>query len=253
MGGQEIAGVVLAAGFGTRLRPLTDLRPKALCPVDNVPLVDLALERLVAVASDVAVNVHHHREQLERHLAGRAHLSVEEREPLGTAGALGALRDWLGGRAVMVTNVDGWHRGRLSSLVESWDGECLRMLVTHDPLRGDFGPWRFAGTSLMPADVVAGLQPVPSGLYETCWAQAWEMGRLELVPLEGPFFACDTPADYLAANLEASGGRSVIGPGAVVEGEVVRSVVWPDSVVGRGERLVEAIRAGRDLTVQVRR
>lgn len=249
--GEQIAGVVLAAGFGTRLRPLTELRPKALCPVDNVPLVDLALERLARVTSDVAVNVHHHREQLESHLAGRVHLSVEAQEPLGAAGALGALRDWLGGRPVIVTNVDSWHRGELSTLVESWDGERLRMLVTHDPGRGDFGPWRFAGTSLMPWEVVAGLQPVRSGLFETCWGPAWEQGRLELVPLDGPFFACDTPAEYLAANLEASGGRSVIGPGAVVEGEVVRSVVWPRSVVGRGERLVEAIRAGRDVTVQV--
>ena len=41
-----IVGVVLAAGRGTRLRPLTRLRPKALCPVGNVPLVDLALERV---------------------------------------------------------------------------------------------------------------------------------------------------------------------------------------------------------------
>jgi NDP-sugar pyrophosphorylase family protein len=46
---EDLAGVVLAAGLGTRFRPLTGLLPKALCPVANVPLVDLALERPRAV------------------------------------------------------------------------------------------------------------------------------------------------------------------------------------------------------------
>ena len=47
-GHESPAGVVLAAGLGTRLRPLTHLRPKALCPVGGVPLLDLALERCAA-------------------------------------------------------------------------------------------------------------------------------------------------------------------------------------------------------------
>ena len=77
-----VVGVVLAAGSGTRLRPLTRLRPKPLCPIDNVPLVDLALERLAGVADEVAVNVHHGRDALDAHLDGRVHLSHEEEEPL---------------------------------------------------------------------------------------------------------------------------------------------------------------------------
>src|SRR5688500_13503964 len=100
----SVAGVVLAAGAGTRLRPLTLFRPKALCPVNNVPLVDLAVGRVQAATPSVAVNVHHGRGQLERHLAGRVHLSVEEEEPLGTAGALGRLREWIDGRPVLVHN-----------------------------------------------------------------------------------------------------------------------------------------------------
>ena len=55
----DLCGVVLAAGSGTRLRPLTLELPKALCPVGDVPLVDLALERLRRLGiSDLAVNVH---------------------------------------------------------------------------------------------------------------------------------------------------------------------------------------------------
>src|SRR5687767_16032024 len=93
-----VAGVVLAAGRGTRLRPLTGLRPKALCPVGNVPLVDLALERVRPAVTAVAVNLHHGRDALDAHLAGDVHRSVEEDEPLGTAGALGQLRGWIDGR-----------------------------------------------------------------------------------------------------------------------------------------------------------
>src|SRR3954469_6391145 len=90
-----MAGVVLAAGAGSRLRPLTLVRPKPLCPVGGVPLVDLALARLAPVGGERAVNVHHGREAMEAHLRGRVHLSVERERALGTAGALGALRDWL--------------------------------------------------------------------------------------------------------------------------------------------------------------
>src|SRR5260221_12481427 len=92
-----LAGVVLAAGFGRRLRPLTADHPKALCPVDGVPLVDHALARLAPVVAGPdagAVNVHHPRSAGEAHLGGRVHLSVEGAEALGTAGAPGRPRGW---------------------------------------------------------------------------------------------------------------------------------------------------------------
>ena len=83
-----IAGVVLAAGAGTRLRPLTLLVPKALCPVAGVPLVDHALARLEGRVADAAVNVHHGRALMEEHLHGRVHLSIEAGEaPLAAAPA----------------------------------------------------------------------------------------------------------------------------------------------------------------------
>ena len=245
--GGGVAGIVLAAGLGTRLLPLTELRPKALCPVDNVALVDHGIERLRAHVGAIAVNAHHHTEQMEAHLAGHdVHLSVEEGEPLGTAGAVGNMRGWIDGRAVAVTNGDAWHPGSVDALFDGWDGETLRLLVTHDPERADFGDWRFAGTSLMSWPMVKDLEPVPSGLYEVLWSTVEDV---ELVELDGEFFDCGTPRDYLLANLAASGGESVIASTAVVEGDVERSVVWPDSRVERGERLVEAIRAG-SLTVQ---
>ena len=246
----EVAAVVLAAGFGSRLRPLTDILPKALCPVGNVALVDLALDRVRPLTPHVAVNVHHGRGLLEAHLAGRVHVSVEEPEILGTAGALVQLREWIDGRPAVVVNADAWHRFDLSALLSGWDGERVRLLVVDDPGRADFGRWRHCGASLMPWADVCRLPDAPAGLYEACWRPRWEEGRLELVPRSGPYFDCGTPADYLAANLAASGGASVVGPGARVEGEVVRSVVWAGAVVRRDERLVECIRAGETVTVR---
>lgn len=245
-----LAGVVLAAGLGTRLRPLTYVRPKALCPIDNVPLVDLALDQVATAAGAIAVNVHHGRALMEAHLAERGlHLSIEEPEPLGTAGALGQLKAWIDGRDVLLANADAWREGGLGSLLDGWAGDRTRLLVADDAARGDFGRWRYAGAALIPWSDVRGLSCDPSGLYEVSWKQLDGEGQLELVSLSGRFIDCGTPTEYLAANLAASGGDSVIGAGATVEGELTRSVVWPGAVVRRGEHLVDAVRVWDWLTV----
>jgi NDP-sugar pyrophosphorylase family protein len=249
--GDSLAGVVLAAGAGTRLRPLTRLRPKPLCPVGDRPLVDHALARLAPVTGSVAVNVHHGRAQMEVHLAGRAHLSVEHPRVLGTAGALGALRDWIDGRPTVLTYADAWLEADLADLVAGWDGERVRMLTVPDPDRGDFGDARNCGAALLPWSAVRGLAAEPSGLYRLVWGPAHAEGRLELVKHLGRFVDCGTVADYLAANLAWSGGAPVIGAGAEVEGAVERTVVWPGARVHRQEHLVDAVRAD-ELTVLVR-
>ena len=245
----ELAAVVLAAGKGTRLRPLTDLLPKALCPVKNVALVDTALAQARAVTTHVAVNVHSGRDAMVEHLEGRVHLSIEEPEPLGTAGALGALRDWIGGRDVLVVNADRWHPEDLAAFADGWDRAHVRMLVVPSAVRADFGMWRHTGVCLLPWADVSGLEPVPSGLYEEVWAGHAARDELELIPSTQPFFDCGTPADYLRANMRASGGTTVIGDGAVVRGTAERSVLWRHTTVEPGEHLVDAIRARDDVTL----
>jgi MurNAc alpha-1-phosphate uridylyltransferase len=252
----SVAGVVLAAGAGTRLRPLTLVRPKVLCPLGDRPLVDHAIERFAGVTDAVAVNVHAGRKQLESHLAGRVHLSFEENEALGTAGALGHMRDWIAGRPVLVVNGDTWCPVSMDVLLEpgagwdGWDGERIRVVVVGTdsfragvPVAGALVPWRD----------VAGIPAEPRGLTPI-WLRAAEEGRLESLRLDDgiPWADCGTPASYLAANLHWSGGASVIGAGAVVEGGVERCVVWPGAVVRRHEHLVDAIRADDRITVLVR-
>ena len=249
-----VKGVVLAAGEGTRLRPLTELLPKALCPVGNRPLLDLALERIATVTLDVAVNVHAHPEKMEQYLSQRAfpvHASVEHEELLGTAGAVGRLRDWIAGDAVVVTNVDALTTPDLTQLVDEWDGERIRLLVAFDPHEPDFdGCWKYAGACVMPWSAVRDLPDRPADLYVERWRPAADAGELELVPTRWAFTDCGTPLRYLAANLIVSGGRAVIGEGAVVEGEVEASVVWPGARVAAAERLRHAIRLTDGRTVQ---
>lgn len=250
-----LAGVVLAAGAGTRLRPLTDLRPKALCPVGTVPLLDLALDRLAPLAGGVAVNAHHHAARVaahvEAHTDGAVHVSVERGEALGTAGALGELRPWLDGRAVLVTNADAYLPAGLGSFAQGWDGDRSRLLCAEVDEPGDFPSvrpgLRYVGACLLGWPSVARLEPTPTGLYEVLWRH--ELASLDLVTLAEaglPPVAvdCGTVGEYLAANLHASGGANVVDPAAVVEGTLERCVVWDGAHVAPGEHLVDAVRAG---------
>jgi N-acetyl-alpha-D-muramate 1-phosphate uridylyltransferase len=245
----SLAAVVLAAGIGTRLRPLTLLRPKPLCPVGDRPLVDHALDRVRAAADEVAVNVHAGRDAMEAHLDGRAHLSIEADRPLGTAGALGHLRGWLDGRPALVVNGDAWCPGSLEGFASGWDGERIRLLLVGDD---ELRPTSAVAGALMPWNDLAPLSAEPAGLYEVSWQQAAVEGRVEVVRHDGLFIDCGTPADYLAANLAESGGESVLGEGAVVEGRIERTVVWPGARVWAAEHLVDAIRADGGMTVLVR-
>ena len=211
----------------------------------NEALVDRGIARVGEVADAVAVNVHHGREAMLEHLDGRVHVSVEEPEALGTAGAVGALREWLDGRPAVVVNADGWCEGGLDRLVDGWDGETVRILV---PGGGPLGPRSKIAGSLLPWSIARTIEAEPAGLYEAVWRHR----EVETVAYDGPFVDCGTPADYLRANLVASGGEPVVEPGAQVDGTLVRSVCWSEAVVRPGEVLVDAIRFNERGTVLVR-
>lgn len=246
-----LAGVALAAGSGTRLRPLTNLRPKALCPVGGVPLLDLALARLAVLTGNgpdrLAVNACHLGSQIALHAGGRCHVRIEPQAGLGTAGGLAGLRDWVDGRDVLLTNADSYLPGGIPGFSDDWDGIRARLLCVSTTGKPDFTapdgtPVRYAGACLLPWAQVASLSEAPSGLYEVVWRDA----DLDLVVArpETFFIDCGTPAEYLAANLHASNGENVIGPGATVLGQVHRSVVWDGAWVAPDEVLTDVIRAG---------
>jgi N-acetyl-alpha-D-muramate 1-phosphate uridylyltransferase len=268
-GPDDLVGVVLAAGEGRRLRPLTLLRPKPLCPVGGVALVDGAVERVTATGLPLAANVHHGREQLEAHLAEQhpnTYVSIEERQALGTAGALGRLRPWIAGRGVLVVNGDTWSDADLAAFVAEWDGERISVLVAGS---GGFERRSRIAASIVPWPAVAALEAEPTGLFELCWAPAAAAGTLHVANHRGALVDCGTPSDYLRANLmaveragativaadaEVTGAaeRSVVGAGASVAGVVRSSVLWEGTEVAAGEELDHVIKASARMTVLVR-
>ncbi|QTN19546.1 nucleotidyltransferase family protein [Brevundimonas sp. AJA228-03] len=123
--------MVLAAGLGTRMRPLTDDRPKALVEVGGRALIDHVLDRLVEAGVERAVvNVHWYADRLEAHLAARGRgpeiaISDEREALLETGGGLKKARPLLGDGAVFVANIDSvWTDGASGA---GWADELARL------------------------------------------------------------------------------------------------------------------------------
>ncbi len=120
--------VILAGGLGTRLRPLTRSRPKALVPLLNRPMILHALDALPAMVDEVIIAASYMVDALERFFSGRQEgrriTFVEEEEPLGTGGALRNLEGTLRGR-FLALNVDVISSVKLEGLV-----------ATHEAKRG---------------------------------------------------------------------------------------------------------------------
>src|ERR1700761_48211 len=126
--------MVLAAGLGTRMRPLTLDRPKALVEVAGRALIDHMLDRLHEAGVERAVvNVHWFADRLEAHLEARRGgpeiiISDERRELLETGGGLKKARKLLGDDPVFVANIDSvWiaRRDALAELADLWDPERM--------------------------------------------------------------------------------------------------------------------------------
>ncbi|MFW2343006.1 N-acetylmuramate alpha-1-phosphate uridylyltransferase MurU [Brevundimonas sp.] len=126
--------MVLAAGLGTRMRPLTDDRPKALVEVGGHALIDHVLDRLAeAGVARAVVNVHWFADRLEAHLAARGRgpeitISDERAELLETGGGLKKAMPLLGSDPVFVANIDSVWTDRGDALAELsalWDPERM--------------------------------------------------------------------------------------------------------------------------------
>ncbi len=147
--------MVLAAGLGTRMRPLTETMPKALVPVAGRALIDRVLDELKAAGVERAViNVHHFAERMEEHLAGRRDLEVvisDERDALlDSGGGIQKARPLLGEEPVFLANIDSLWTGAgeppLETLKRAWDPlrmDLLLLLVPRGRGIGFEGPQGF--------------------------------------------------------------------------------------------------------------
>ncbi len=131
--------MILAAGLGTRLRPLTSNIPKALVPVGNRPVIEKVIEYLKTQGvTEFVVNAHHHHKQIVKHLddIGQLGAKIEVRvEPkiLGTGGGIKNTEDFWDTDPFFVINVDILSDIDLAQAYEAHKKDCnLATLILHD-------------------------------------------------------------------------------------------------------------------------
>ena len=222
--------MVLAAGYGTRLKPLTDRVPKPLVPVAGRPMIEYALDKLQSHGvGKIVINVSHLKEQLVAHLAARKNLAIkisEEVEPLETGGGLKKAERLLGHEPVFVINSDIlWTDGRVSALdrlARHWDDEKMDFLLLAQPKSKAVGhdkgedhlfikpgntigwneahaPYIIAGIYIFHPRVLAG---APDGKFSVkiLWHEALSQNRLFCLPHHGCWFQTGTPEDIRKAE-----------------------------------------------------
>ena len=141
---------LLAAGVGSRLRPITDTIPKCMVAIDGRPLIDIWLDAFDAAGVDeVLVNLHHLPDVVRRHLAARtgppAVRTVFEPELLGSAGTLVANRHWVDGEEMFLAcNADNLTDFDLRSLIDEHreHGAVATLTVFHSENRRPEASWR---------------------------------------------------------------------------------------------------------------
>jgi MurNAc alpha-1-phosphate uridylyltransferase len=225
--------MVLAAGLGTRMQPLTLTTAKPLLPIGGRALLDHALDRLAAAGvARAVVNAHWRADLIEAHLAARPPPPPEivlrkEDILLNTGGAVRAARDLLGPDPFFVVNgdsfwLDGPHQ-TLHRLAEAFDPAAVDgVLLVHRTFQvhadvgfGDFavdklgGLRRRAEREVVPY-VYAGVQLIKPGLLDDmpdgpfsmnlAWDRALASGRLRAVVHDGLWFHLSAPSDLADAE-----------------------------------------------------
>jgi mannose-1-phosphate guanylyltransferase len=216
--------VLLAAGVGSRMRPLTDAVPKCMLPIDGQPLLDIWLDAFERAGVDeVLINLHHLPAVVCSYLHGRnagpAVHTVFEPELLGSAGTLVANRDWLGGDdAFLVCNADN-----LTDLDLRWfiSGHLADGAVATVALFRSEEPWRCGIVELDQERTVVGFveKPAqPAGNLANAGVYAFHPGVMD--GIGGPF-----PKDIGYDLLPLLVGRA---KGVLVDG-YFRDIGTPDS------------------------
>lgn len=224
--GVDVCGVVLSAGRGTRLAPFSDTRPKASFPIGSQSLLDRAVDVLRPFVDEIAVNVSGNTDWFAAHVPRDVQMFEEGPDPLGTAGGLYNMQEWISGRDVVVLNADSVLFGDVADFVIGRDQAPTRLLVTLDRSSPDFdGLWRFVGLSTMDRTTLARIGPHTEDLYLDLWKGQLADGEAQLVPFTGLAIDAGTPANLLAANLVESGGRTVVEPGTTVDGTAEQCLV----------------------------
>jgi MurNAc alpha-1-phosphate uridylyltransferase len=225
-------GMVLAAGLGTRLRPITDSTPKPLVTVNGKTLLDRALDHLVLAGVELAVvNLHYKAAMIESHLTRRAKPSIlfsPEEQLLDTGGGIAKALPHLGDPFFVINSDAVWVDGRvpaLSRLARAWQPDRHDALLLVQPTvtaighdgPGDFFldqwgiprrrrereivPFLYAGVQILSHRLFAG---EADGKFSAnrLWDKAIERGRIACVIHDGDWFDVGNPAGLAATEAE---------------------------------------------------
>ncbi len=216
--------MVLSAGLGTRMKPVTDTLPKPLIRVDGRTLIDHALDRLEAAGvKEAVVNTHHLADQVEAHLGGRKKPKIHfspEKKLLDTGGGIANALGLLGDKPFFAVNADALLLNgpydALRRLANTWDEKTMDgLLLLHSTVeaygyrgRGDFcadgggrltrrpegevSPWLFTGIQILHPRLFSG---APKGVFSLnlLYDQAIEAERLYGAVHDGEWFHVGTP------------------------------------------------------------
>ncbi|HEX7966935.1 MAG TPA: nucleotidyltransferase family protein [Stellaceae bacterium] len=229
VGGMTVpqSAMVLAAGLGTRLRPITDRVPKPLVSIGGKALIDHAIDRLAdAGVPRLVVNVHYKSEMIARHLEGRRTPAIalsHEQELLETGGGILKALPLLDEFFYVVNSDVFWLDGKvpaLRRLARTWDAARLDALLLlqrttsalgyegpgdfiMDPLGGvrrrrerEVAPHLFAGVQIVHRRLFDGQKPGKFSL-NPLWDRALAAGRLAAIVHDGEWYHVGTP-DALA-------------------------------------------------------
>lgn len=224
--------MVLAAGLGTRMRPLTNDRPKALVEVGGKALIDHVLDRLAeAGIRRAVVNVHAFAGRLEAHLRRRTDMEIlisDERAALmETGGGLKHARAMLGDAPILVANADSvWTEGgapALTRLIEAFDPAGMDDLLLLVPVErslgfngpGDFfigpdgalahrgaakrAPLAYMGVHMLDPHIIDAWPAGPHGVFPH-WMEMAGRGRLHGVVADAVWMHVGDPAARDAAD-----------------------------------------------------
>ena len=233
------SAMVMAAGLGKRMRPLTATRPKPLVRVAGKPLIDHSLDRIEAAGVEhVVVNVHYLADALEAHLASQKRsfnitISDERDQLLETGGGMVKALPQLSGDPILIVNSDNiWTDGPQDSirhLARHWDGKKMDALLlvirqasaTGHGGRGDFhmdpngrlsrrkpghiAPFVYTGIQLISRRFLDG---APEGPFSTMvlWERAIAAGRLYGLSHMGQWFDVGTPASIAPTEAALTDG-----------------------------------------------
>jgi N-acetyl-alpha-D-muramate 1-phosphate uridylyltransferase len=207
--------MVLAAGLGTRMRPLTNDRPKAMVTVSGRALIDHVLDRLVqAGVQRAVVNVHAFADLLEAHVKRRRDIEIvisdERAQLMETGGGVKQARPLLGDDPIIVCNIDSvWDEpsgSAIARLAKDFDGAGARLMLAEMGQclgfegAGDFfmdehgvisfrdalphAPWAYMGAQIIDP-IIVDAEPLEPFSFTRVWRRLAQEGRLRGAPLGG--------------------------------------------------------------------